>query len=1101
MGVSWGSGMLAGKLAGYCSKLFGTNCWADQTAFAAAGDECDEFEVKPSSKMIETELEGLLATDEATRADMAVALRKLQGEIAERIKIEGSLRESEARFRALLRAASDGIHVLDKNGNVVEVNDAFCRMLGYTREELLQLNVRDWDAQWSPEELAAKCNELITGSDVFETRHRRKDGTVLEVEVGGVGMTLDNRRLICASARDITDRKRAEELLRENDERYQALIRTSMDGFWICNPEGRLLDVNDAYCAMSGYPREELLSKSISNLDCTESPEQVRQHLCQIVVRGFDRYETQHCRRDGRLIDVEVSSVYLAARGVFLDFIHDITERKRAEKALRESEERYRLLAENVSDVIWILDLETSRFRYVSPSVERLRGFTAEEALTQDMLAAHTPSSARYVAQVLPIRITAFSQGCPGPYVDEIEQPRRDGTAVWTEVTSHYRINKDNGHLEVYGVSRDISERKRSEQALIEGEKLLRETQEMAGLGTYVLDFSTGVWTSSAVLNDIFGINEDFPRSVEGWISLVHPEWRRQLRAYFTDEVLGKHIRFDKEYKIVRRSDGAERWVYGIGELELDERGRPVRMIGTIRDITGQKQAEESLRLSEEKFRSMAEQLTDVLFATDSAGVFTYLSPAASGVFGWRPEEMVGREFSDCFSEGEIPKALEALKGAVAMNRQVQDLALTMKRKDGSLFRGEVTSSPILTRGVVTGTLGLIRDVTDRLATEEQLRHAQKMESVGRLAGGIAHDFNNLLTVINGYSDVMLRSLNKADPLWNSVDEIRKAGTRAAELTRQLLVFSRRQVVEPRPVSLNGLVRESWDMLGRLVGEDIEIVAGPATEDGQVMVDPGQLHQVLMNLVVNAREAMPEGGRLTIASSRTELDEQSAASHSEGRPGSYVVLTVSDTGIGMSEETRQKIFEPFFTTKPEGTGLGLSTVYGIVRQAGGWIEVEGVVGSGAMFRIWLPRLEEPVSEDLPAAPTTSLKGTETVLVVEDQDDVRNLAMMVLKSYGYRVLGARGGGEALVIAERHPGAIDLLLTDVVMPQMTGKELAMRMKSLRPETRTLFMSGYSEEVTSRQGIEAIGNYIQKPFSPEALALKVRRVLDERPRRGRL
>ena len=379
MGVSWGSGMLAGKLAGYCSKLFGTNCWADQTAFAAAGDECDEFEVKPSSKMIETELEGLLATDEATRADMAVALRKLQGEIAERIKIEGSLRESEARFRALLRAASDGIHVLDKNGNVVEVNDAFCRMLGYTREELLQLNVRDWDAQRSPEELAAKCNELITGSGVFETRHRRKDGTVLEVEVGGVGMTLDNRRLICASARDITDRKRAEELLRENDERYQALIRTSMDGFWICNPEGRLLDVNDAYCAMSGYPREELLSKSISNLDCTESPEQVRQHLCQIVVRGFDRYETQHCRRDGRLIDVEVSSVYLAARGVFLDFIHDITERKRAEKALRESEERYRLLAENVSDVIWILDLETSRFRYVSPSVERLRGFTAEK--------------------------------------------------------------------------------------------------------------------------------------------------------------------------------------------------------------------------------------------------------------------------------------------------------------------------------------------------------------------------------------------------------------------------------------------------------------------------------------------------------------------------------------------------------------------------------------------------------------------------------------------------------------------------------------------------------------------------------------------------
>lgn len=842
IGVCWGSGLLAGKLAGYCSQLFGTNCWADQTTFAAAGASCDEFVVKPSSMVIEKELESLLATDVATRADMAVALGKLQSEIAERIKIEGSLRESEARFRALLRAASDGIHVLDEKGNAVEVNDAFCRMLGYTREELLQLNVRDWDAQWSPEELASKLDELIVGSSVFETRHRRKDGTVREVEIGGVGIVLENRRLIYASARDITERKRAE-------------------------------------------------------------------------------------------------------------------------------------------------------------------------------------------------------------------------------------------------------------QALIDGEKLLRETQVMAGLGTYVLDISTGVWTSSAVLDDIFGIGEKFPRSVEGWASLLHPEWRRQMVEYFTAEVLGKHIRFDREYKIVRSSDGGERWVHGIGELEFDGRGRPVRMIGTIRDITGQKQAEESLRLSEQKFRSMAEQLSDVLFTTDSAGVFTYLSPAANAVFGWTPEEMVGRKFTDFPAAGKIPNAVEAPQGGVAVNRSVQNLALPMKRKDGSLFRSEVTSSPILTRGVVTGTIGLIRDVTDRLATEEQLRHAQKMESVGRLAGGIAHDFNNLLTVINGYSDVMLHSLNKADPLWNSIDEIRKAGGRAADLTRQLLAFSRRQVVEPKPVSLNRLVTESWDMLGRLVGEDIEIVADLATEAGQVMADPGQLHQVLMNLVVNARDAMPEGGRLRIAISRVEVDQQTAASHSEGRPGSYVVLTVSDTGIGMSEETRQKIFEPFFTTKGEGTGLGLSTVYGIVRQAGGWIEVDGGLGSGATFRIGLPRLAGPVSEDLPAAPTTGLRGTETVLVVEDQEDVRNLTIIVLKSYGYKVLGARGGGEALAIAEHHPGAIDLLLTDVVMPQMTGKELAVRMKSLRPETRTLFMSGYSEEITSRQGILAVGDYIQKPFSPKALALKVRRVLDER------
>jgi signal transduction histidine kinase len=382
--------------------------------------------------------------------------------------------------------------------------------------------------------------------------------------------------------------------------------------------------------------------------------------------------------------------------------------------------------------------------------------------------------------------------------------------------------------------------------------------------------------------------------------------------------------------------------------------------------------------------------------------------------------------------------------------------------------------------------------------SEEQLRQSQKIEAIGRLAGGIAHDFNNLLTVIKGYSDLMLMKLKEDDPLKENVKEIQKASQRAADLTRQLLAFSRRQILEFKVISLNTVLQETDKMLRRVLGEDIERVTRLAEDLGKVRTDPGQAEQMIINLAVNARDAMPSGGKLTIETANVELDDTYAHSHIGVKPGQYVMLSVSDTGCGMTPEVKEHLFEPFFTTKEKGkgTGLGLSTVYGIVKQSGGEVWCYSEPGQGTIFKIYLPRAEEemvpgPHRDEKDSFP----KGRETILLVEDELSVRGLAVRVLRESGYNLLQAADGTEALRVAQEYAGKIHLLLTDVVMPQMGGKELANRLKTLRPDIKVLFTSGYTDNAIVHHGVLDPGiDFLQKPFSPSAFAQKVREVLDK-------
>jgi PAS domain S-box-containing protein len=502
-----------------------------------------------------------------------------------------------------------------------------------------------------------------------------------------------------------------------------------------------------------------------------------------------------------------------------------------------------------------------------------------------------------------------------------------------------------------------------------------------------------------------------------------------------------------------------------------------------------QRVTQAALRASEERYRLISENTADVIWLLDvAAGRFTYVSPSVQRVFGYSPE-------SYQYAPSQLAEALTAFEaGDESARTQVHQV--DQLRTDGSVVRTEVVTTLLPNRqGRVDRVLGVTRDVTERVQAEARLMHAQKMESIGRLAGGVAHDFNNLLTVINGYSQLLLRKLSVDDPLRANLEQIQKAGERAAGLTRQLLAFSRKQVLELRVLDLNHVVEEMGPMLERLMGEDVEVRVVLNAARGTVHADPHQLEQVLVNLAVNARDAMPAGGKLLIETALVEREGSYVQSHPEARAGRHIMLAVSDDGAGMEEETRRKIFEPFFTTKGvgQGTGLGLSMVQGIVAQSGGHIEVYSEPGQGTTFKIYLPALAEAAADTGKPAAIPAPEGQETVLVVEDQAEVRDYAVVALKSYGYHVIPAENAGEALLVCERERGRIHLVLTDVVMPNVSGRELANRLSERWPAIKVLFMSGYTDNVVMQHGVlEEGAEFIQKPFSPEELAGKVREVL---------
>jgi two-component system, cell cycle sensor histidine kinase and response regulator CckA len=531
----------------------------------------------------------------------------------------------------------------------------------------------------------------------------------------------------------------------------------------------------------------------------------------------------------------------------------------------------------------------------------------------------------------------------------------------------------------------------------------------------------------------------------------------------------------------------------------------PARICVVFEDITARKQAEEALRTSEERFKRLVQNSNDIIAVMDKSCVQTYISGPIEIILGYKPEELIGTCGFDFIHPDDREHTTKIFADGAMQPGSSQRVEYRYRHKNGKWLAMEAVGTNLLDDPVVKGIVVNIREISERKNAEherqrlqEQLQQAMKMEAVGRLAGGVAHDFNNLLTVIHGNVELARMNLTPSDPLLKYLDGIYSAAESAASLTSQLLAFSRRQIIEPKVLNLNELVGSIRKMLTRIIGEDIALQTIPSEALGSVKVDPGQFEQVLVNLAVNARDAMPEGGQLVIETANIELDEDYCAHHPHISPGRFVLLAVSDTGQGMSEDVKRHLFEPFFTTKDKGrgTGLGLATIFGTVKQAGGAIEVYSELGRGTTFKIFLPRIEEQAERLDKQKPEIDLpRGSETILLVEDEASVRDVALLILKRLGYKVLHAANGGEAFLLVEKHGGCIDLLMTDVVMPGMNGRELAERLIVLHPEMKVLFTSGYTENVIVHHGVvEENLNFIGKPFSLHALAKKIREVLDQ-------
>ena len=700
----------------------------------------------------------------------------------------------------------------------------------------------------------------------------------------------------------------------------------------------------------------------------------------------------------------------------------------------------------------------------------------------------------------------------------------KEGRVVWLKLTvAPLWAPGETPHCHLALVE-DITERKRAEEAAQAKDREIRRQQErelresdrklrtlMGNLpGLVYRCANTPDWPFEFVSQGSLSLTGYTPAEITGrgavtYGELIHPEDRQRVWTTIQDAIR-LETPFDLEYRI-RAKDGREKWVFERGRAVPSAGAAPPSLEGFITDITERKQAEAALRESERKYRELVENANSIILRWDPQGKITFLNEFGQKFFGYRENEILGRNLvGTLVPETETTgRELRPLMELIRANPTAFEQNTNENRlRDGRRVWIAWTNKAVCdAAGHPIEVLSIGTDITERRRAEAekaqlqaQLFQAQKIESVGRLAGGVAHDFNNMLQAILGNAALALDESPPGSVLRECLEEIQKSALRSADLTRQLLAFARRQTIQPKVLDLNNTVAGTLKMLRRLIGEDIDLVWMPGADLWPVKVDPSQIDQILANLCVNARDAIAGVGRVTIATANRPLDAAEAPNHPECVPGDYVLLSVRDTGTGMDQETRAHLFEPFFTTKEigKGTGLGLATVFGIVKQNLGLVSVESEPGRGTTFKIHLPRAQPEAVAAKPETVPPGRRGPETVLLVEDEEQVLNLGRRILTRHGYTVLAASGPEAAMVAAAGHAGPIHLLITDVVMPGLNGKQLRERLRASHPELKCLFMSGYTANVIAHDGvIEGGVHFLQKPFSLESLSEKVREILE--------
>ncbi|MBN1610631.1 MAG: response regulator [Polyangiaceae bacterium] len=933
-----------------------------------------------------------------------------------------------------------------------------------------------------------------------------------------------------------------------------------MDGFELCRrwrQDERLKRIPFVvYTATYTDPKDERLALNLGAdrfLIKPQKPETLMQVVREVLESAVSgRADAQHLApaQNVALLLEHNDALRRKLEKKVRDLEAEVARRTAAEAELRESERKFRLLAENAMDVVWSMGFD-GRVTYLSPAVEKLQGFTPAEALGLSLRELIGPEAQELVDRELARAHTDLAAGRmpSGSGLFEFEQPCKDGSTVWTEVSASVMTDETGNAVGVQGVTRNITARKRAEQETRSAlEALARKKHELEGL----LDAATAILAGedfATIARRIFDTARALTGAESGYVALLSPSGEenelvflesgrrpctvdqslpmplRGLRgeAYRTGEVVCDnafmssawarflpegHVELGNVLFAPLNVAGRTVGVMGLANKPADfaaDDGRIAAALAQLAALALQRWRDERMLRESEGLLRIAGRMarlggwsfdvreTRVTWSEEVAAIHEMpkgYSPTAEQAISFYAPEWQGRirEVSTACARHGTPfdEELEILT-STGRRRWVRITGEAIREASGSIRKVQ----------------GAFQDISDRKHAESeqeqlqsQLLQAQKLESIGRLAGGVAHDFNNLLSVVLSYAGFALDAVREGDPLRDDLAEIKKAGKRAAALTRQLLAFSRKQLLQPETLSLNSVITGIESMLRRLLGEDVAVEVRLDAPLGSVMADPGQLEQVIMNLAVNARDAMPQGGKLTIETSDVDVDDAYAEQHVGARPGPFVMLSVTDTGTGMEARVREHVFEPFFTTKEagKGTGLGLSTVYGIVQQSGGSIWLYSEPGRGTTFKILLPRIDAPAPESKRESVRAMARGTETVLVVEDEDAVRRIAERILRGAGYRVLSASGGGDALLLCEKHRGAVDLLLTDVVMPQMSGPDLAARLTKLCPKLAVLYMSGYPDSAADHDAVLSAGRHlVGKPFAAAELTRKVREVLD--------
>jgi two-component system, cell cycle sensor histidine kinase and response regulator CckA len=807
---------------------------------------------------------------------------------------------------------------------------------------------------------------------------------------------------------------------------------------------------------------------------------------------GFSGMETIRQKRDGTLLDVSISAASIQdADGHVIHIMvtyEDITERKQAEAALRKIEARQAKMVANIGDVIVIIDQEGIN-RYKSPSIEKWFGWKPEEVLGVSTWENVHPED-RVLAQQF---IGSLLKKANATGTAQCRYQCKDGSYKWIEFTG-VNLLHDPDIKGILGNYQDVTERKRAEVALRESETRYRELVESTASISWEYDIVKDRWAYVAPqVKTLLGWMPEDWTNLAFWVDNLHPD----DRGTAVDHCMlwtGRGQDHMLEYRF-RSKEGHYVWLRDVAVVEM-ESGKPVKLRGIMIDITNRKQAELALRESEQRLQAIFQSNANPMVVYDAKGHPQYLNPAFTELFGWTLEQLKGRRIPfvpDDQIALTTAKIAEVYSGT-AVKFSSKRLTRTGRTIDVIVSAGMIRGA----HGKGTGMVVNLTDISEQRRLEHQLGQAQKMESVGRLAGGVAHDFNNMLSVIIGNTELAVDNLAPDDPLHDTLQEIFDAATRSADITRQLLAFARKQTIAPKVLDLNTTVEGMLKMLRPLIGEDIDLAWMPATGLWPVKMDPSQIDQILVNLCVNARDAIAGVGKITIETNAQRFDETQFAAHAGLVPGEYVLLAVSDDGCGMDRQTLGHLFEPFFTTKAidKGTGLGLAMIYGIVKQNNGFINVYSEPGQGTTFKIYLPRHQTVPQQVRGRAPTAAdARGNETILLVEDEKAILRMTTMMLQRLGYTVLEANTPGKAIALAREHAGEIHLLMTDVVMPEMNGRDLSRSLLSLYPNLKRLFMSGYTANVIAHHGVLDEGvQFISKPFTKLDLSIKVREVLDE-------